>query len=139
MRYTSSLVLIFTCIFFTAGAFAKDAQPASTDVGKPEQCLSLIAIQDMTIIDNRTLLFKTGPNRYYVNRLPHVCHGLDRGNPIMYKTSIGMLCNLDLITVLDPVGDGFMPGNSCGLTKFTPITKAQAEQLKKQKRQKKHK
>jgi hypothetical protein len=53
----------------------------------------------------------------------------------MYKTSLNELCNVDIITVLNSVGSGFLPGISCGLGNFYPITKENADTLKKQSRE----
>jgi hypothetical protein len=48
----------------------------------------------------------------------------------MYRTSLPQLCDLDIITVLDDAGFGFMPGASCGLGRFYPITKDEAKAMK---------
>ena len=38
----------------------------------------------------------------------------------MYKTSQNVLCNLDLISVLDNSGFGMRPMGACGLGSFYP-------------------
>ena len=38
----------------------------------------------------------------------------------MYRTSLSVLCDLDLITVLDRGGFGLRPMGSCGLGRFRP-------------------
>jgi hypothetical protein len=48
----------------------------------------------------------------------------------MYRTSIGQLCDLDIVTVLDNRGFGFTTGVSCGLGLFYPLTEEEAENLK---------
>lgn len=115
---------------------SKSASSESTQSESPEskRCLSLIGIRDMTVIDKSTLLFEMPGNKYYVNKLPRACNGLTGNNPIMYRTTSGSLCSLDIITVLDSLGGGYQRGPSCGLGVFTPITAAEAKQLKSKRR-----
>jgi hypothetical protein len=47
----------------------------------------------------------------------------------MYRTSLSQLCNVDIITVLQNVGFGFLPGASCGLGMFRPVEALSAEAL----------
>lgn len=47
----------------------------------------------------------------------------------MYRSAIGQLCDLDIITILHDSGVGFQPGPSCGLGMFHPISEAEAQQL----------
>jgi len=129
MLNTRSFLVIATALLYTAGARAADQAPASSDTAKPERCLTLSAIRNMTVIDDKTLLFEMPGHKYYVNRLSHACPGIQLGDPIMYKTSLNLICNLDLVTVLDPIGGGFLRGPSCGLGMFVPITRAQAKDL----------
>lgn len=48
----------------------------------------------------------------------------------MYRTSVGQLCDLDIITVLDDIGFGLTSGVSCGLGQFHPVTEAEARAIK---------
>ena len=134
MHYKHLLFVAIAGLFFAGSAMASDNTSASSSTEKPKRCLSLSAIRDMTVIDRKTLLFEMPGHKYYVNHLPHACPGIDIGNPIMYKTSQDSLCNLDLITVLDPVGGGFERGATCGLGLFNPVSREHATQLKKQSR-----
>ncbi len=52
---------------------------------------------------------------------------------IMYKTSMSQLCELDMITVLNNMGFGFMQGATCGLGKFYPMNAERAKELRGQK------
>jgi hypothetical protein len=56
--------------------------------------------------------------RIYRNHLPSQCHGLNFQESFSYKTSIGQLCSIDLITVRR---SGGIDGPACGLGKFQPI------------------
>ena len=42
---------------------------------------------------------------------------------------LNQLCDVDVTTVLQDVGFGFLPAASCGLGKFQPIEAQAAEQL----------
>jgi len=94
------------------------------------RCLDLSRIRDLKIIDNQTLVFEMNQKRMYLNTLPYRCPGLDRNSTIMYRTTLNQLCDLDIITVLDPMGRGFMPGASCGLGKFSLLSDDQYKSLK---------
>lgn len=88
---------------------------------KTVHCLSLSRIKDSEVISNRYILFRLQDNSTYVNVLSHACPGLNRNKAIMYRSSVGQLCDLDVITVLESASFGLMPGASCGLGNFQPI------------------
>ncbi len=69
--------------------------------------------------------------QYYVNMLPYACPGLRRGSTIMYRTSLDLLCDVDIVTVLETFGGGFQPAASCGLGKFEPMDKAEIADMRK--------
>jgi hypothetical protein len=93
-------------------------------------CVSLSQVDRTEVIDDTTILFYMRGNRIYRNVLPHRCPGLNREQAFMYRVTTSQLCNVDVITVLDRIGAGFMPGASCGLGKFQPISEAAVEELK---------
>ena len=107
-------------------AGAANAQEPSDMVN----CISLSRVDRTEVIDETTILFYMRGNQIYRNVLPHRCPGLRADEPFMYRVSTSQLCNVDVITVLDRVGAGFMPGASCGLGKFQPISEAAVEELK---------
>ena len=94
-----------------------------------EHCVRISAIDDIKIVNDDTLIFRMRGGKYYRNDLPHRCPGLRRSDTLMYRASTGLLCNVDLITVLDDWGFGFSPGVSCGLGMFTPVTREEAEDI----------
>ena len=83
--------------------------------GKVIRCISLNRIQSSRVLDDQTVFFKMRGRKHYVNRLKYKCPSLKREERFMYKTSIGQLCNIDIITVLDSFGRQW---GSCGLGKF---------------------
>jgi hypothetical protein len=78
------------------------------------------------------MLFTMKGKGLYLNQLPYPCSGMHPDTPYMVRTSIGQLCNVDIITLLNPSGIGFMPGASCGLGMFEPVTRPQVDMLKQQ-------
>ena len=100
------------------------------DAEKPVHCLSLPRIKDSEIISRKYIVFRMRDGAAYVNVLKHPCPGLSRHKTIMYRTSIGQLCDLDIITVLDDVGFGLTPGASCGLGNFELIDEEGIANLK---------
>jgi len=109
--------------------FATDAGDTS-DYPKAVHCIDLQRIKSSEILDDSHMLFKMANGDMYLNTLEHRCPGLRRSQPYMVRTSLTRLCNLDIITLLDATGFGFMPGASCGLSMFEPVTKAQVDAVK---------
>lgn len=103
--------------------------------GEPERCLGITRIKELKILDKRNVLFYTTSNEVYLNDLSRPCPGLRPRDTVMYRTSLHELCNVDIITVLDDVGSGYMPGTSCSLGSFYPISKDDAAKLRKESRQ----
>ncbi len=101
-----------------------------SDAERPVHCLSLIRIKNSDILDSQHILFETVGGKYYLNQLPHNCPGLSHDDAFMYRTSLNKLCDLDVITLLDDHGFGLLPGASCGLGVFEPISEEQIAGLK---------
>lgn len=86
--------------------------------GKVKNCVSLNRISRTKVLDDRTVFFEMRGKKHYVNRMDRKCPSLKREERFMYKTSIGQLCSIDIITVLDGFGRSWA---SCGLGKFEEI------------------
>ena len=129
MRYTRIISFMFASLLLAAGARAEDSSPAAVTRDKPVRCLTLSAIRNMSVIDRNTLLFEMPGHKYYVNKMSFPCARLDGNNPIMYRTHIDMLCNLDTVTVMIPIGGGFEQGPACGLGMFSPVSQEEAKKL----------
>ena len=100
------------------------AVPAMADEDSgAKRCLPLSNISSIKVVDNQHLRFDMRGGPDYMNTLPNKCPGLSKHTPIMYKTSLSQLCDLDTVTVLQTVGGGFMRGATCGLGKFEPMDK----------------
>jgi len=96
-----------------------------------ERCIQLIRLDSIDILNDRHILFNMRGHDIYLNELPRSCPGLRRDSTIMYRTSLDKLCDIDVITILEPLGGGLRPTSSCGLGKFHPISKERAEELRK--------
>jgi hypothetical protein len=124
----------FALMITLASASALAAQDAATPDASSGQkrCLDLVRIEQTEVIDNKHIIFHVSGqgDPMYLNTLPHECVGLTKTDPLLYKTSLSELCDLDMITVLHQQGAGFMRGASCGLGKFEPVTKEQVQMLK---------
>jgi len=125
----AGFVLLAVVVTLLSAAVAAEPVAAGVSDSKTVRCLNLHQIDQMTIVDNRNLLFETPNHTYYLNTLPRACGTLQRSSAIMYRVSQNELCNLDFITVLDPIGSGFIKGPSCALGTFKPISKVEASAL----------
>jgi hypothetical protein len=129
-------LLAIVLLLFSAGAGV--AQDDQDDEGARErdmdaiQCVRIRDIEDIDIVDSRTLVFHMRGDKVYENKLPFECPGLRRNDTLMYRASVGQLCNVDIVTVLEDWGFGFSPGASCGLGMFNPITEEIADELMRQ-------
>jgi hypothetical protein len=108
-------------LLLTTATVQADDAPAAVDGEK--KCIALQRIRNTKVIDNQHIRFELLGGKYYMNELPSKCPGLRKDKPFMYKTSLSQLCDLDIITVLEQTGGGYMQGASCGLGKFVPHDK----------------
>ena len=123
-------------ILILAGAASGTGSLAQEDAAETEErdlearhCVRINDIDDIVIVDADTLIFRMRGNTVYRNDLPHRCPGLRRNDTLMYRSSVGSLCSVDMVTVLQDWGFGFAPGASCGLGMFHPITEQIADEM----------
>ena len=95
-----------------------------------ERCLSAQSIRDTDILSDRSILFEMPGNEYYLNNLSYECRGLRRAGSFSYQTTVGRLCNVDTIRVIEQIGGSIREGIGCGLGLFYPITEDEAELLR---------
>jgi hypothetical protein len=90
--------------------------------GEKETCLNLTLINEMTAVDEKTLLIRSGANNWYVSDLRTRCRGVvNRGNRIEYTTSLSQLCRNDILRIVDNVN------GSCGMGSFERLAEKPAE------------
>ncbi len=109
------------------------AEPGEAASGGPpatEYCLSLIRIDDSSILDSKHMLFTMTDKSMYLNTLPRGCAGMDSKDAYTFRTQLNKLCNQDIITILHPGGHGMLPGVSCSLGMFEKVTQDQVDALK---------
>jgi hypothetical protein len=94
-----------------------------------EHCVRINDIEQIQIVDADTLVFRMRGGAVYRNELPHRCPGLRPDDTLMYRSSVGRLCSIDMVTVLEDWGFGYAPGASCGLGMFEPITAQIADEM----------
>lgn len=99
-------------------------QASAQEAEGTTNCVSLSAVDRTEVLDDSTIMFYMNNGRMYMNELPHRCPGLREDGTFMYRVSTTQLCNIDVITVLERFGAGFMQGASCGLGKFQPVSEA---------------
>jgi hypothetical protein len=97
--------------------------------GEARDCVELMRIDRTEVADDDTVLFYMRSGEIYRNELRSSCPTLGFEERFMYRTSSSRLCDIDVITVIDDVGFGFLPTASCGLGKFEPIAETTAEDL----------
>ena len=86
--------------------------------GKAEKCLPTYRSNDMTIIDDDTILFRDGRTTY-VNHPLGGCSSLSRSGSALVTRNIGpQLCRGDLATVVDNTSG--MTLGACSLGDFVP-------------------
>src|SRR5215510_8057912 len=98
----------FALMLTVAAASALSVQGAAQEAATPDaastqkRCLDLARIEQTEVIDNKHIIFHVSGqgDPMYLNTLPHECVGLTKTDPLLYKTALSELCDLDLITVL---------------------------------------
>ncbi|WP_085811082.1 hypothetical protein [Sphingomonas sp. TZW2008] len=122
MRMLFPLAIAVAIIAAPGAARDRNAIPAATPVGKPQNCIPIRSIRESLVRSDRIIDFRMNGNRYYRVTLDRGCPQLGFERRFSYATSLSQLCAQDIITVLQttPV----MAGPSCGLAPFQPVTLA---------------
>jgi len=106
---------------------ASARKPAKDDgrvaVGEPADCIMPSRVRSTNVRDDSTIDFVMNNGDVYRNTLPNSCPSLGFEKRFSYKLSTSQLCSVDIITVLQTAGGGFMQGPSCGLGKFQKMSK----------------
>jgi len=94
-----------------------------------ERCISTASIRSTDIVDAQTILFRMRGGVYYLNNLSYACPRLVREKRFSYRPTMGRLCSVDAIRVLEGYGTTMREGMACGLGPFFPISREEAELL----------
>ena len=98
-------------------------------VAETRDCINVRDIDRTRVADPETILFYMRGGDVYRNDLSSRCPSLAFDERFMYRVTQNRICDLDVITVIDDVGFGFLPGASCGLGKFRQISEDEAQLL----------
>ena len=96
-------------------------QSALTDVapvGEPVDCIDSNRIRQTHVRSDQVIDFEMNNGDIYRNTLPSSCYGLNFERRFIYRTTVGRLCSIDTITVLQSGGGR---GVTCGLNDFQQI------------------
>jgi len=136
MRYISLLIIaggLMACATTAAEQPARsakaqkeyDALLAGKVAGKPVSCLPTYHQNDMVVIDERTIAFKEGRSRVYVNHMQGDCSNLGGTYALVTKQfGNAELCRGDIGQVVD-LQNHFTVG-SCVFGDFVPYAKPKA-------------
>lgn len=123
---TCALLLAMSALFTTVPETHAADEVQDTNA---EKCISVRRIRQTKIIDDLNIIFYLSGQKTYHNILPRRCSGLAREDRFSYRTSVGQLCDIDSIRVLQSGARGLEEGISCRLGLFHPISKEDAEAL----------
>ncbi len=130
MRLVTLLATAFTLALGLVALPAAAEQDNADEAADGRNCIPLNRINGVEVLDRQRIVFRMTGRDHYLNTLPHACPSLRRNQPIMYRTSLSVLCNVDSIRVLENFGGGYYPGASCGLGEFSPITDDEIKALR---------
>lgn len=118
-----------------ASGCAGSPQPEEDSIFAPDdsveslRCLNLGLVTDTDIVNDRNIVFEMRSRDIYRNVLPKQCVGLYREQAFTYRTTLGRVCEGDMISVLEGFDFGDLSGPLCRLGKFYPISKPELEAL----------
>jgi hypothetical protein len=88
--------------------------------GEAVDCISTTTLSGPQIIDNDTVLYRSG-SRVYRNEIVGQCPRLERFNTMVVEVYGSQLCRNDRFRVVEPGTS--IPGPYCRFGKFVPYTK----------------
>jgi hypothetical protein len=90
--------------------------------GPPQSCLPVFRSPDMTVIDDRTIVFRESGARTWVMRPQNACNLLSAGPyALVTRRSGGQMCRGDIGQVVDPQSGASV--GSCIVGDFVPYTR----------------
>jgi hypothetical protein len=130
MKVSTSLLLACTLApLISLKAAAEDETPGYTPLRPISECLRPDRINEWYVVDNRTVIARTGPDHYLV-KLQAVCPQLGIGQSLRFRANrsnmavgMGALCG----EAGETVASRDQP--PCGVQSITKMDKAQFEQL----------
>lgn len=95
--------------------------------GEPQNCVFERNLQGPDVVNNRTLIYRQGAGRLYVNHLPDECVNVDRDTILVFRNlTSSQLCRNDPFTLVDRTSR-FPTGGLCTLGQFVPYERPSAD------------
>lgn len=130
------VISLATLLMTSACAISDQHEAGDTELPDgAENCLHLRTVDRIEILDEQHILFHMRNGEIFNNHLPRKCPGLRRDDTIMYRTTLNQLCSIDMFTVLENIGGGFLPGTACSFGKFYPATEEEVDAMKARQRE----
>ena len=95
-----------------------------------QRCVSSRTIGRTEVLDDQIIIFYMRGTGIYLNHLPKPCKKLAESGRFMYRTTVGRLCQGDMISILRDTGLGMSQGRSCKLGPYYAITAEDVEKIK---------
>ncbi|MGI8705273.1 MAG: hypothetical protein ACR2JJ_05690 [Sphingomicrobium sp.] len=90
--------------------------------GMPQSCLSSWRTQDMTVIDDSTIIFRESSNKVWLQKPQGPCDRLSSPSyALVTRSTQTQLCRGDIGQVLDPTTN--ITAGSCVMGDFVPYTR----------------
>ena len=90
---------------------------AGRSAAAPVECIDQLVVDGPQVVDQKTLIYRQGRGRLWVNALPEACPGLRFNAVPVVQIVSGRMCRNDLFTSVVP---GSSAGGTCRLGSFTP-------------------
>jgi len=110
-----SAVMIVLGGFTIAGIVDNKDKNGETPEEFAKQCIQTSRIEEIDVIDNKTIVFHMIQDKSWVNTLPYYCPNLYHEGGFKYDRQVDKLCSADIITVINTY-------TKCGLGTFKPYT-----------------
>lgn len=120
------------CALFAASAGSPPPAQAQASESEARNCVNLRRVDRTSVVSDQTILFYMKDGEILRNDLPSRCPTLMTEDRFLYRTMLNQLCSVDTITVLTDFGFGFIPGATCVLGEFEPVSAEQSEALERQ-------
>ena len=153
MRISQPGVILWSCLLYGGYGGVLAAEPSedtapSADVGPSLEeraqeilsapaedekaavrCIHSMDYDRVEVLDDLRVVFHGRGDKRWLNQLRIRCPGLRKRDPLQFEMRSMRLCEMDSFRSIDPSGFG-MPGASCSLGSFEPVTPDQVEMLK---------
>ena len=93
------------------------------------RCIRSMDYDRVEVLDSLRVVFHGRGDKRWLNQLRIRCPGLRKRDTLQFEMRSTRLCEMDSFRSIDPSGFG-MPGASCSLGSFEPVSPDQVQMLK---------